>query len=623
MIWNNPFLIKNSEQIDDDGEYLALFDSSVLGIISVGNLEKVSYFVSSPGAGKTSFFRVISPRVLSTVLKDQETYKDIYNNLKKLGILDKTSVNLLSANLSCARGYSILDEMFNNGRRKQMLLALLNYRIVISFIRGISQILDLEIEELTMVTFARIPDELLSLGIETSSIFRNAYETYKWACNGENELCGYLDNNREQTIDLSFIHFSLNLLKLFEAGNILINGEKRFLNTVLIFDDFHKLTEHQRSVVDEAVCLLKSSVGVWFGLRFEGLEPDKLISKDSSYARDYNETIIIDDYWANNKNKLYEMLDNIANKRIKESGILKSNNFADILDNEKLNKDTKKSLENFISNAKNEIIRHNNGKYDDVFVYIDNNIMNLYTKAIYYECIKIKNNRDQGGQLSLDLGIKVEKEEIINFYEKNKVGAEFYMCLECEIPFYYNMDKIKAISSNNIEQYLFHCSMLFDSYKVKTISKSKKIKLNIKEQENILKKSSSIRWNDIDYRYSNANEVKKFIEEIANIFIESRDAERNSYSGGSYTGLALNTKEIDLITKDKKYNNLKIVFLQCLESKYLQKLDRKNSEESIFYLNRWLCVRFNLPLAYGGWKKMNPDKLNDLLTKTQAKDSIY
>ncbi|HQS52414.1 MAG TPA: hypothetical protein PLN99_10990, partial [Daejeonella sp.] len=35
----------------------------------------------------------------------------------------------------------------------------------------------------------------------------------------------------------------------------------------------------------------------------------------------------------------------------------------------------------------------------------------------------------------------------------------------------------------------------------------------------------------------------------------------------------------------------------------------KGQKWQVYYLNRWLCVKFNLPFSYGGWRHKNTDEL--------------
>ncbi len=613
MIWKNPFSIKNSEQQD---KYLSLFDADVLDIIQEENLEKVSYVSSTPGAGKTSLFHSFSPQVLSFINKNDTNseYADIRKQMQRLGAINDGRVTLLSASLSCATGYSIIEEMFENGRRSQVLFALLNYRIIIIYIKSLRTLLEIDEQGLEDVTFRQIPVEMLSV----EENFKNALAAYKWACNGEKELCRYLDSNREEGIELSFVHTTLLAVKLFEADNILLGGEKIFLNSILIFDDFHKMTERQRKIISEAFYTLKSKTGVWLGQRLEGLSNLQVVSMDGSLCRDYNPNIIIDNYWSR-KDKgqsFYKILETIANKRVRESDFGHYSGFGDCLSSLVNEKEYKEKLTGYIEVIKEELAESPNDieKFEMIQEYIDNAYKKkLFLQTIAYECLKIKKRRDGIGQLSLFFGEKMTIEEFDNLYKEVKDAAEFYVCYHCGIPFYYGINRLKVLSSYNIEQFLFFSAGIFEICRVKLIgnNRGKNKSLTVEEQDKSIRNSAEKKWNDMDNRYGNINQIKTFLNKIAQYGENARDKECASYAGGAYTGFAVKTQELSEYA-DKHRDSIVIQILgQCLSSKYLERKDN-NSGESTFYLNRWLCVHYNLPLAYGGFKRCNVASLEKL-----------
>lgn len=614
MIFKNPFLIKNNEQQEKEEEFLSLFDSSVLQIIEEQNLEKVSYVSSTPGAGKTSLFRAFSPQVLNIICKNSTNneYADILKSMRKLGAIKENKPVLLSAMLSCARGYSIIEEMFENGRRKQVLFALLNYRIIIVYLNNLRKLLDYDLQDLSSVEFKLIPQEMLS---EEMS-FKNALEAYLWACAGEKELCNYLDSDRNDNISLSFVHTTLLSIKLFEPGNLIINGEEYLKNCILIFDDFHKLTETQRLSISEAIYTLKSKSGTWFGQRLEGLDSLQIVSMDGSLGRDYNPNIIIDKYWSNKKNTFYKVLENIADKRVIEARISKFRKFADCLeDNISISK-YKKILNNYIEEIQ-KIINDNNAynKYLNVINYIEETYRtDLFNKAINYECLKIRLNREKYGQLSL-FEENESVDEFILFYEKTKDDAEYYLCYRCKIPFYYGIEKIKKMSSYNIEQFLYIAADVFDTSRVKSLGKSRKIKLTAEEQQTSIKKAAKKKWDDMDYRYNDIDDIKYFINAILFYAFQSRESERASYSGGAYTGIGIKSSELKYYANNEKYKKMVDILGKCLASNYLERREGENGEITIFYLNRWICLLNDLPLAYGGWKRCSLDTLNNMCKK--------
>lgn len=621
MIWKNPFLIKNHEQRDKEQEYLALFDSTVLQIIEDQNFEMASYVSSTPGAGKTSLFRAFSPEILNIISEkdNQGKYDDIVKHMMNFGIINEGKVTLLSAMLSCARGYDIIEEMFENGRRKQVLFALLNYRIAMAFLRSICTLLDIGTEDLKQVTFEKIPDEMLS----EEAHFSNAYVTYQWACKGEKELCRYLDSSREEQIDLSFVHLSLLVIKLFEGSNIIYRGQPCFEKSLLILDDFHKLTASQKKYVSETVYTLKSRGGVWFGQRLEGVSNQQVISLDGSLGRAYAPNIVIDNYWSSDKNRKHTfecILSGIADRRVREAGLNNLRAFSDCMADELDIADGKDILTKYVKTIKESLVGIN--RYFKVTEYIDSEYADdIYTRTLYYECLKMLENRKNCGQLSLDLGIQMEADEINSFYSENKAKAKYYVCFNCGLPYYYGIKSLKYLSSYNIEQFLYFSAEILEGYRIKTLGTGKNKKLSAQEQNDIIKSSVLKMWDDMDYRYSDIEQIRTFLSNIADWGIKSRKRECGSYDGGAYTGFAVSSTDLMEGIHDQEFELVINILGKCLASKYLERRDNDKREHVVFYLNRWLCVYFGLPLAYGGWKKSNMRQLKNMCLYRQDENT--
>ena len=59
------------------------------------------------------------------------------------------------------------------------------------------------------------------------------------------------------------------------------------------------------------------------------------------------------------------------------------------------------------------------------------------------------------------------------------------------------------------------------------------------------------------------------------------------------------------------------ILRMCIANNYLKCWDVKQGSEGqlnkVFYLNRWICVKFKLPLSYGGWKPISQQELYDMI----------
>lgn len=622
MIWKNPFLIKNTER-QLQGEFLTLFDSTVLQMIEQRNLEIVSYVSSTPGAGKTSLFRAFLPDILSQIVDPDQHDKNwgIYNQMKRLGVVEGEKVCLVSAYLSCARSYSIIDEMFQNGRRKQIFFALLNYRVVIALLRSIGAILEIESDEFYRIRFRNIPQEMQC----EEENFVNGKTFYEWACSGERKLCRYLDSERVEPLEVSFVHTTLLALKMFEPDNILIDNEQRFMFSLVIFDDFHKLSQNQKQYLSEAVYTLKTSTGIWFGQRLEGVANPQIVSMDGSLNRDYNLNIVIDNYWCEKQYVFYGMLENIADRRVNEAKLGSFQKLSDCLSEKYDEKKYEKRLIRYIEaikaemNASSEIQK----RYRRVQAYLESEALKpLKEKALWYECIKIKENRENSGQLVLHFGDEEDVDKFASFVKENESGARFYISQKCDLPFYFGMNNLKVLSSYNVEQFLYFAAEYFECCRTKNLgSKKKKYKmLSPEEQEASLKMAVENKWNDMDFRYSNIKVIKKFLDAIGDIGRVSRDSERNSYNGGAYTGIAIDKNELVDNLNNPLYSIVMEVLGACLASKYLERREINKGQIVVFYLNRWLCVHYQLPLAYGGWKKCSMSKVLKMCSNNDRTD---
>lgn len=619
MVWKNPFLVKNTEQQSD---FLALFESTVLQMIEDKNFSGVSYVSSTPGAGKTSLFRAFSNEILSRAAskEQRDDNKEYFDDMKRLGVINNDKILLLSGYLSCARSYSIIEEMFQNGRRKQVFFALLNYRIAISFMRGIERVFDWSIEDYEKVSFLNLPEEMEA----ESEYFKNGKTLYEWACSGERELCKYLDSDRAEGLTLSFINTTLIILKLFEPNNILINDEQYFEKTLIVFDDFHKLAANQKQYVSEAVLTLKANIGIWFGQRLEGVENTQVISMDGSLDRDYNLNIVIDSYWPEKNMAFYSMINKIADRRVKDAKLSAITNFSDCISDDLDLKLYNKTLKKYCAEI-NSFVEHNyqtQQKYSEILLYLkENEQMTALDKAIWYECIMIMERRNQSGQLSLFLGEVESLESFKEFVDNNEKGARFYVCHKCKIPYYHGMSNLQILSSYNVQQFLVFAGAYFDSCRIKSLGnngKRKKITLTAEEQIETISNIVRQRWDDMDFRYSNIEVIKRFLNNIGGLGQTARDLGKNSYEGGAYTGIAFNGAELKRNLYKQEYQLLIEVLGACIASRYLERREGKKSGEIILYLNRWLCVYYELPLAYGGFKRCNMNRLLKMCQQTDA-----
>ncbi len=631
MIWKNPFLIRQTEKIDSETQFLYLFSAETLKIIEEDSLNTVQFIRSSPGAGKSTIFKALSSNVLGTLnnLKENDNLKDFYKIVSDHKMIENNQVKLLSCLISCAKNYDILDEIFQNGRRQQVLFALLNVRITILALKSIMSIKSLQsFDELRKVTFKELPEEFSQLAERIT----DGHELYDWARNEEKKICDYIDRLSDEKTNFSFYYSSLFLLKIFEPNNIMFDDKKIINHALIFFDDMQKLTMHQRKIIIESLYTMRPNIGVWIGERLEALSYDEIISSDAIEGREFKK-IILEESWQKTRSDsyYYKILNNIADRRVRLSYSDTIGSYMNCVDNSLVISKYEKILNESIKNM-SDLIKNNSlfeKKYNKIINFLNENYQqDLYKKAIAWKCLEILYNRELKGQLSFDIEELYPVIDFEDFVQKNKNAAEFYLCIQSKIPYYFGMERLMEISSYNIDQFLSFAGVIFERSIAKSVVQTgKKISysINPEDQEKYIKENAERKWNDILQRYINGAEIQNFLHNLCLLAHESRNKWTNSYTGGSITGIGIEINEMSFLKKEK-YSNLAKIVSQCIASNYCEKrtIEHSGKTWTVLYYNRWLCVKYDLPLKYGGWRRIKVNKLDQLYKKKLSiNDNIF
>ena len=354
MIWKNPFLIRQAEKIDTVDNFLQMFSAEALAFLNEQSFNTIQFIRSSPGAGKTTVFKAMQPNVLSALQSEIEYTKDFFNIAAKNRLIEGGEVKLLSCIISCAKNYDLIDEIYRNGRRQQLLFALLNVRIVVLMLKGILTIIHKQdIDSLDTITFNEYPEECMLIFDKPL----NGYELYNWAQSEERKICRYLDAFSDEPIKeaFSFLYTTLFFAKLFEPHNVLFNKKTFLHHSLIIFDDMQKLTKYQRESVIKTLFTMRPNLGIWIGERLEALSESEIINSDATIGREYGEPINLEKYWQNNGKKNYKkILQNIADRRTKlYSGDI--GKFENCLENNIDYEKYEEKLQNIIQSIKHKI----------------------------------------------------------------------------------------------------------------------------------------------------------------------------------------------------------------------------------------------------------------------------
>lgn len=629
MLPKNPFNSTYSEMIDSSQIFLSLFDESYLqnkietkadsitssksafceAFITEDMFSKIVFFSSALGGGKSSMLHFFSPAILDTIVQSKDEFVDSYDLLERLGVISEGKVKLLGVNVSCARNYEIIDDIYENGRRKVAFFALLNVRILKEALKSILVLKRATPESLRLISFVDIPSELSGVFLREW----NGEDYYKWACEEERLICEAL-NDMDDLKSVCFIHNYLSIIQLFEAGNIKYDGDCFVDKVLFMLDDVHRLTQHQKQLLRESLFIVRANVGVWLTQRTYGLGDDEILGLDGSYGREYV-TRRFEDYYSKNSKGNDKILQKIADRRAKAAKSIEVSSFQScIVDQIDLNtdSDSREKVEKAYENLKKQL--------SDILTKtemedLEENNQNLLQTTITLRAVKIFIDRKMNTrQLSFDsLFFAPTQDEITKSKNDGALRSIslYYLAVEYGLPFYYGLDKLCALSFYNVYQFLSFSGAIFErrlSYRYRSKGR-RTAAVPPLEQDQIIRNVANKKWEELRVTYVNADSIKILLKNIAFLGEKTRDAGTASYAGGAYTGIGIRKNLFyEMMTKEE-YKDIVSLLAQCVSNNLLrmQEIKQGNKDELylVFYLNRWICVYFNLPLSYGGWKPCN------------------
>ncbi|MDD2986136.1 hypothetical protein [Flavobacterium sp.] len=622
----NPFKIRASEKIDSEAGFLRLFSPLVLESLNEkfqsGKLwDNVLYIHSSPGAGKSSLIRVFEPSTLKILInsKSSPDFKELFNSLKRIDVINNDKIEVLSVSMQCTRNYEILEELnISPAQKSRLFFSLLNSRIAIATLRSACVMIN-----------KRFPEDLEEIVFNYNNS-DNFFKSLNLPCTGKElyDWASTIERNIYKAID-SFLpledneiegHDELFSLITLTPSNILYNATPICTKILFVLDDAHKLSTDQRKRLKKYLAEKRGDFTIWISERLEALE--SIENLGSSLERDYNE-INLEDFWRKHPAKFEKIVRSISEKRanISTEDVSSFQNYLSDNFNEERNKE---SLKNFTSSKLeyfNQISTYSN-KFDEWIDYITNLQISDFERAQAVSELEILIHRNIGKQqLSFEFPLTVEELKHKNSHDVG-VAANLFLSTKMKLPYYFGFNTLAKSSSSNIEQFLTFSGGLFEEMISKKIS-GEDLVLTDAEQHDVLKEIATQKWKELRRIIPFQEQVINFLTAIGEFSKKETFKPNAPYSPG-VNGFAIKpNKEPKLInntehwTDDLVYESLINVLSTCVAYNLLEvqstNQGKKDQSWDVYYLNRWLCILFDLPLSYGGWRHKSPDELTKWL----------
>lgn len=622
----NPFHLRASEQIESDATFLRLFGPGVLDLLPQDGLwDRVQIFRSAPGGGKTSLLRLFTPASLLTLhsYRSGEDYKELYQRLKGLGAISDDGPQILGIMLSCARNYATFEDLaFDQHQQERLLHALLNARLILATLRGALALKRLEyprdLDRLVIrpPRHAELPSTLPGAG--------PARALYDWACSVEKRVCETLDSFSPVTGIPIRGQDTLHALSFLRPDGILCDGRPITGQLLVMIDDVHKLTPGQRRKLLETLFDLRAPVGVWLAERLEALSPDEVLAPGATTGREYGEPINLEEFWrpGGNARRFEPVVINIADRRVKSAQDIEVGPFAGYLHDTLDGAEWQAAFERACATVA-ERVRKRVGaaaRYQDWVRAIEFVEGTPRERTLAWRALEIIIERDlRKSQLVLFPDLVLAPEELGRKDDSEVRGAaEFFLAHEFGIPYYFGSSRLANLASCNIEQFLALAGDLFEEILALELLGRHGV-LRPERQEAILKKAVRRRWEEIPRRIPNGRDVWALLEAIRQCARWETDRPNAPYAPG-VTGIALTMADRARLAdpsvrkRRPEYERLARALSSCIAHNLLEaSIDRSQGQKGktwmVLYLNRLLCLQFELPLQYGGWRPKTPDEL--------------
>lgn len=454
----NPFLERMAERTTSDQEFVRLFSPKILERLPAAAFDgAVHVFRSPPGGGKTTILRAFTPSALKAfwnARKSQHLTESFQGLAARKVLAEVEGPLLLGVLLSCASGYADLPAVASFAP-EGLFRALLDCRIVLRTLRNLATFVGLSsIDQIDDVR-PEYDDSLRDLqSIPRSKTLSKLVE---WAEQRERSVYAQLDAIEGTSIDDMPAHVRFEGVLWLQGITFIYRDKIVAPQRLLMIDDLHKLRRKQRDLLVQELIEIRPNIPIWLAERNIALGQE-LLSQGARVHRDVNE-YDLEEFWnsGTNKGQFTTYAQNILDRRLDTQNIIPTGSFTQYLRTEynldELRNEIEKGVGKFISSTQR---LKTNSLYTKWLEHTESlttqtNLDGL--KELYTTLILIARNEGKR-QLSFELTALSTDELDDRDSSQVKGAAEIFMQEDLKIPYYYGIDRLCAMATNNIEELL-------------------------------------------------------------------------------------------------------------------------------------------------------------------------
>ncbi len=611
----NPFRLRAADRIHSDAAFVRLFGPQCLKLLESARDrgEQLVILRSAEGGGKTSLMRLFTPRVLLALHKQrtEEDQRELFTRLAGMGVVSDRGVHCLGVLLSLANDYEAISALdLDEGRRARIFFALLNARVLLAAVAGA---LDL------MQTTAA---DLASLRVEATGATGEAPyglqlpatgdALVRWATSVETEIYELMDSF-EFPGDRVTGHDTPFVLHLLTSDRVRWNGAPFVDHVQVMLDDVHKLARDQRDRLLRTIIDARAPVGVWLGQRFEALSETELLSSGAETGRDIGAVVKLEQFWRRERSVFEKFTLEIATRRAEAAAGVEISSFGSHLALVPVAEvatidDAVAAVEARVRALANgsalfqEWIRARAAEEDEP-----------WSRAVSWRALEILIERERRKPQRRLFDESIFEGDAPEAQDDSSVrnAAELFLSREVGLPYYYGPQRLCALASWNVQQFLAVAGDQFEEMLAASLLR-KSPDLTPSRQDAIVRKASEQFWADIPRRVQEGRAVQRLLDAIGEFAASETYLPNAPYSPG-VTGIAITMADRESLraaAELRRGPSDLALLARCISLALAHNLleplpDHRGQGENlmVLYLNRLLCVRYELPLHYGGYRR--------------------
>lgn len=621
----NPFLERMSERTASDHEFVRLFSPKILERLPEEVFDHgLHVFRSPPGGGKTTLLRVFTPAALRSFwhAKKSDAMADAYQRLVARGIIDDNDgPQTLGVLLSCASGYADLPSGATFAD-EGLFRALLNCRIVLRTLRSLATLFGVTPPD--TLSGMRIEYDEACRDLKMIPLLDNVADLIAWAEQTERSVYAHLDAIAAPTGRALPSHVRLEGLLWLQGVQFLKDGKPVALRRLLMIDDLHKLRRQQRRLLTEEMTELRLSMPVWLAERSIALG-EQLLSPGARSGRDLHAVDLVEEIWASGKgHQFLAYAQNILDRRMDRQTTIPSGSFTQHLRSDFEPNEIQEQIDKGISLFLSETSQFkNNPQYAEWLergrLLSEKRDLESLRELFKTQILIARQERKR--QMTLELAPLPVTELEARDSGKEDNAADIFMHEALKIPYYFGIERLCVLATNNVEELLNLAATLYEGLKAKQVLRREAV-LSPAEQEKHLIEAAKHKRSFIPKSHTEGTRAQHLIDGIA-AFCRQRTFLPNAPYAPGVTGVRFTKENLGRLEEGQAYGEagrtLHRVLCECVAENLLSTKDSAASDSReaglVFYLSRTLCALNGLPLGYGGWQDVDVEDMLEWMQK--------